>query len=565
MLFIYRSLGGSQSLLSRRHEAMDGNEMLKRTGFCWFATSIAVVLVAFVWNAQSQIKSGAPQFLVSDRCASCHNKLTTHSGEDFSHVPSWRPTMMANAARDPYWQASVRREVLEHPEAQATIEDECSICHMPMARFESKQAGRSGALFSHLGFLPDNRDDALAADGVSCLLCHQIDKDKLGTRESFNGQFTISGSNAQGERPAYGPYAPDAGQSKVMLMSTGGFRPIESAHLGESEACAVCHTLITKSLGADGRGIGELPEQVPYLEWLHSDYHEKRSCQSCHMPKIFEDTAISSILGAPRRGASRHSFPGGNFFMTEILNRNREELKVQSSQEELAGAFGKIKSYLQSQAARVSIGAVEVRGGRLEADVTLSNLGGHKLPTAYPSRRVWVHLTVKDGKNQKVFESGAMSVGGAIAGNDNDADAERFEPHYTEIRNPGQVQIYESILADSGGVVTTGLLKAVRYIKDNRLLPQGFDKKTAEKHIAVAGNALEDADFIGGSDHVRYSIDLGKAQGPFRIDAELCFQPIGYRWAINLKSYKEEEPRKFTRQFEEAAASSMEVLARASK
>ena len=463
---------------------MDGNETVKRTGFLWFATSVAAVLAAFVWNAQSQIKSGASQFLASDRCAACHNKLTTRSGEDFSHVPSWRPTMMANSARDPYWQASVRREVLEHPEAQAAIEDECSICHMPMARFESKKAGHSGAVFSHLGFAPDNQEDALAADGVSCLLCHQIDKDKLGTRESFSGQFIISGPNAQGERLAYGPYAPDAGQIKVMLMSTGGFRPVESAHLGESELCAVCHTLITKALGADGREIGELPEQVPYLEWLHSDYHGKRSCQSCHMPKISEDTAISSILGVPRSGMSRHSFPGGNFFMTEIFNRNRDELKVQSSPEELAGAVGKIKSYLQSQAARVSIGAVEVRGGRLEADVTLTNLGGHKLPTAYPSRRVWVHLTVKDGKNQTVFESGAMNASGAIVGNDNDADATRFEPHYTEIRDPGQVQIYESIMADSAGAVTTGVLKAVRYIKDNRLLPQGFDKKTAEKDIA---------------------------------------------------------------------------------
>jgi hypothetical protein len=349
-----------------------------------------------------------------------------------------------------------------------------------------------------------------------------------------------------------------------MVASTSGFRPAESAHLGESEACAGCHTLITKSLGADGKEIGELPEQVPYLEWQHSGYRGKQSCQSCHMPKISEAAAISSILGPPRTGASRHTFPGGNFFMTDILNRNRDELKVQATPEELAGTVLKIKSYLKSQAAKISLGTVEVRGGRLETEVVLSNLGGHKLPTAYPSRRVWVHLTVKDGKNQTVFESGAMNATGAIAGNDNDSDATLFEPHYAEIRNSGQVQIYESIMADSNGAVTTGLLKSTRYIKDNRLLPQGFDKKMADKYIAVSGNALEDADFIGGSDHVRYSIDLGKAQGPFHIDAELCFQPIGYRWAINLKAYKEKEPQQFIRYYEAAAASSMEVLTRAS-
>jgi hypothetical protein len=538
--------------------------MPKMTIFRWFSALVAAVLAAFVWNAQSQVKSETPPFLASDRCTSCHNKLTTHNGENFSHVPTWRPTMMANAARDPYWHASVRREIMEHPEAQAAIENECSICHMPMMYFESKRANRLSTVFSHLGFAAENREDALAADGVSCLLCHQIDKDKLGTPESFGGHLAISEPNVQGERPAYGPYAPDAGQTKVMQVSTGGFLPIESAHLGESETCAACHTLITRSLGSDGKQIGELPEQVPYLEWLHSGYRGKQSCQSCHMPKISEDTAISSILGRPRSGVSRHSFPGGNFFITEIFNRNRDELKVLSSQEELTGAVQKTKSFLGAQAAKISLGTPEVHGGRLETEVVLVNLGGHKLPTAYPSRRVWLHLTVKDGKNQTVFESGALNAAGAIAGNDNDADASRFEPHYTEIRDSSQVQIYESILADSSGAVTTGLLKAIGYIKDNRLLPQGFDKKVADKKIAVLGDALADADFVGGSDRVRYSIDLGKALGPFNIEAELCFQPIGYRWAINLKTYKEKEPQQFVRYFEGAASSSMEILARAS-
>ena len=64
---------------------------------------------------------------------------------------------------------------------------------------------------------------------------------------------------------------------------------------------------------------------------------------------------------------------------------------------------------------------------------------------------------------------------GSISGNDNDADRSRFEPHYTEISEPGQVQIYEPIMADSQGKVTTGLLSAVRYVKDNRILPNGFD------------------------------------------------------------------------------------------
>ena len=45
---------------------------------------------------------------------------------------------------------------------------------------------------------------------------------------------------------------------------------------------------------------------------------------------------------------------------------------------------------------------------------------------------------------------------------------------------------------------------ASRYLKDNRLLPHGFDKRTAEPDIAVHGAALDDPDFTGAGDRVRY-------------------------------------------------------------
>ncbi len=128
----------------------------------------------------------------------CHNGLTTPSGQDISIGFDWRPSMMANSARDPYWQAGVRRETIEHPESRAAIEDECSICHMPMARFQAKEAGREGQIFAHLPFNPEKEDDRLAADGVSCSLCHQITKDKLGTRDSFVGGFVVDTHKAQG-------------------------------------------------------------------------------------------------------------------------------------------------------------------------------------------------------------------------------------------------------------------------------------------------------------------------------------------------------------------------------
>jgi hypothetical protein len=194
----------------------------------------------------------------------------------------------------------------------------------------------------------------------------------------------------------------------------------------------------------------------------------------------------------------------------------------------------------------------------------VTNLAGHKLPTAYPSRRVWLHVTARDGAGNVLFESGAVASDGSISGNDNDKDGSRFEPHHTVIDQPDKVQIYESIMVDHAGKVTTGLLRGVRYIKDNRVLPEGFEKTSASSDVAVRGGALKDKDFTAASDRVRYRVFLGGSEGPYRIEAELVYQPIGHRWAENLGDYKAAEPVRFVRYYRSMSASSYVVLARAS-
>src|SRR5437667_6622063 len=89
-----------------------------------------IVFAALFGIGSGVLQSAKPvqHFQTSDRCMACHNNLVTPSGEDVSIGIAWRATMMANSARDPYWQAGVRRETLDHPEAAKLIEDECSIC-----------------------------------------------------------------------------------------------------------------------------------------------------------------------------------------------------------------------------------------------------------------------------------------------------------------------------------------------------------------------------------------------------------------------------------------------------
>ena len=93
---------------------------------------------------------------------------------------------------------------------------------------------------------------------------------------------------------------------------------------------------------------------------------------------------------------------------------------------------------------------------------------------------------------------------------------------------------------------TTGLLTATQYLKDNRLLPRGFDKATADAgHRRATAARAQDADFTGGGDRVRYSVDVPAGGGPFQVDVELRYQPIGYRWAHNLEQYDAPEPKRF--------------------
>jgi hypothetical protein len=535
--------------------------------FSYQILALLLALSFLAWSPRLMSSGGQrtppkPAFQTSDRCVACHNGLTTPSGEDVSIGFAWRANMMANSSRDPYWQGSVRRETLDHPESRAAIEDECSVCHMPISRYEAKLQGRLGAVFSHLPFDTD-KGNAAAEDGVSCSVCHQIANEKLGTRESFNGGFVVNSSAPGSDHPEYGPFAIERGHQRIMDSSSGGFRPTEAAHIRESALCGTCHTLITKALGSGGKEIGSLPEQMPYLEWLHSDYPGKSTCQSCHMPEVHGAAPISAVLGPPRTGARRHTFVAANFFMLRMLNVNRHDLSVAALPSELTAASEETVAFLQSESARVTIRNMGVASGALKVDVFVQNLTGHKLPTAYPSRRAWLHLLIRDRNDRKVFESGALNPDGSIQGNDNDADPARFEPHYREITSSDQVQIYEPILKDAAGHVTTGLLSAVGYLKDNRLLPTGFRKDTAEHDIAVVGEAADDPDFTDTGSLVHYSVALGDAQGPFHIDLELWYQPIGFRWAHNLSTYNAPEPRRFVNYYDSMSSATAVVLARA--
>ena len=203
-----------------------------------------------------------------------------------------------------------------------------------------------------------------------------------------------------------------------------------AGHIRDSALCGSCHTLYTTARGAGGKELGIFAEQMPYLEYLHSDFPARYTCQGCHMPEVTEPVKVTAVFGPEREGMHRHTFVGGNVLLERILNDHRDELDVEALPQELTAANERTRAFLEHSTARVSLDSLETAGNRISFSVHVKNRTGHKLPTAYPSRRAWLHVTVRDQHGQLIFESGHLNPDGSIEGNDNDADPTKFEPHY---------------------------------------------------------------------------------------------------------------------------------------
>ncbi len=494
-------------------------------------------------------------FVLSSLCTPCHNALSDEADNDMSIGTAWQPTMMANAALDPYFLGKVSTEVARNPHLAETVEDTCATCHMPMARTQATGGGSSTALLDN-GFLDsDNELHAEAIDGISCAFCHQIEDVGLGEQTIFSGKYSIDTTTESPDRVNYGPF-PDPDQDTMRL--TSGFTPVYGEHVTEAALCATCHTLFTPYVDADGTVLGEFPEQTAFLEWQHSDFGdgagEDRTCQDCHMPDA-QGAAVISVSPAgleARSPFARHHFVGGNTLMLSILDDHRAELEVAANSAGFEIVTGRVLEQLQNAAADLTLVTTEAGSDALTVAVMVANKAGHKFPTGFPARRAWIHLTVADGDGAVFFESGAPQANGSIAGNSADDDLSTFEPHYEVITTNDQVQIYESVMQNSDGAITYTLLRAADYAKDNRLLPSGFDKATAGADFATVGQALEDTDFVGGSDNITYTVDITGRQSPYAVTAEFLYQSVAFPFVEDMRGEDTALAERFVGYFDDA-------------
>lgn len=523
------------------------------------ATTLAATNGGFVSPSASP---GNPSFTSehfsgSSNCTQCHNGIKDSSGKDVSIETDWSSTMMANSTRDPFWRAKVRSELNRNPQLTDVINDKCTRCHAPMANFEAKSSNETKGILDG-GFLSvshPRHDEAM--NGVSCTLCHQVqDAPNLGTLSSFTGRYEI-GNN----KTIYGPF--ENPFANPMIMQTG-YTPTYSAHIKSSKMCATCHNLKTPYVDQFGTVLSttpesEFPEQMPYSEWEHSSYASTnpKSCQGCHMSRAngVKISTMPMMLGT-RDNFAIHEFVGANKLMLDIFNNNKEQLGVLSNN--FAETIDKTQTMLNSSAAITPVNQSLGSDNALNFTLKINSNTGHKLPSAYPSRRVVLHVTVKDAQGTVVFESGKINANGSIDGVDADTNLAAFEPHYDLITAPDQVQVYEAIMGDNQNQVTYTLLRGMVYLKDNRLLPQGFNKSTAPNDIKVVGDALNDANFVGGSDEISYRIS-GLSGSSYQVEAELIHQPIAYSFALDLFNEVDNEVEDFKTMFNASNSKSSRI------
>ena len=102
-----------------------------------------------------------------------------------------------------------------------------------------------------------------------------------------------------------------------------------------------------------------------------------------------------------RKGYRRHALRGGNSYLLRRLAEVPDWLNAATKPELLRAAADATDVFLGS-AAELTVTKIS----KTSASLTIVNLTGHKLPTGYPTRRMWLHAKVlEDRKSTRLNSS----------------------------------------------------------------------------------------------------------------------------------------------------------------
>lgn len=447
------------------------------------------------------LAGGAPM-ASPEGCKSCHGGvLATAPGDDqdpghpFMAWDTWAGSMMANAARDPLFLASVTLAEQDRP-GSGTY---CLRCHTPSAFVESRATPGNGANLSDID-----------REGVHCAVCHRsVDASKPPTSDAnapYVGNAQLVFDLGESTEATYRGPRDDA-------WSTPAHQIVQDPFVGDdSRLCGQCHQVENPDENlhdASGKDLGRpFPLDTTYEEWLHSSFSSgasARSCAGCHMP--VEHGVHQIATGALERSdPARHDFAGGNEWGPAMLKAAFPGLRDAEYDRARAATQASLRA-----AATVELRALPSSGpsgGEVALTVRVTNLTGHKLPTGYADgRRVWLEIAVIDVAGHADVQSGAYDVSTA------------------ELHDDSQLRIYEAVHGRDGAPSDHIVLHR-QILKDSRIPPRGFQATTATAPVG----SLTFSDGVGGFlnyDDASFRVKLPAAtSGAVTVRARLMFQAV---------------------------------------
>ncbi len=467
-------------------------------------------------------------------------------------------------------ESTLHRRLTGKPKGAAFVQDLCFRCHgvMGQRQFHIDRGNAPDTLFTRKMLDdPKSKYGALARDGVSCAVCHHMSDDKLQDPSTYTGLFNIGPADE-----LYGPYPSDTDPSGAKTGDSVIPRPMENAigvtpifgtQVTQANLCASCHTIELPVYDADGNPVIEdgQPktdfEQTTFFEWLNSGFITV-PCQQCHMPDSYDGTALeyeianiedSTFPRVPQTGPStrlpdseltmesrtpyyRHQLLGINLFVLEMFAQFRTALGLYQFDPNLPGTIAKVTlsqqaavagAVLQAQksTATVTVQSAAIANGLLTADVQVDNLAGHNLPTGVSFRRAFLNLQVLDAAGNVLWASGNTNSDGIIVDNSGtplvteffSPTQQTFQPHFwtgNPITSDRQVEIYEELVTDPQGVLTTSFLSLDNRVKDNRIQPQGRSFNGPNADITAPVGTEDDPSYQRGCgcSVVRYQIPV---------------------------------------------------------
>ena len=513
--------------------------------------------------------------------------LTNKKGKGINVSPytEWRWSPMGLAGRDPIFFAQLDSElsyldtITDEPTRTSlkhSVINTCFRCHGVMGKrqHDIDHPGENYVLdyIFRTGSQPGAQYGALSRDGISCASCHHIQRDAGGLEEFLEKRITGQFSVGKPEE-IFGPFKDD--EIVTLPMDNAlAVKPKHNEYIKSARMCGSCHTIHLPVVDSPPiRPIGPSTpmsiEQATYLEWLNSQYQNEfgkpgknaQTCQDCHMPRgqtnerldinvdpvktriaITEDDSYPAAEHrAPtndirvrfrEKDFARHELLGMNAFLIEMFNQFNDILGVRKS-DYMTGTTDNLQNTQQNlfEQARKKTATVEtsmsIDGRTLTANVNVTNLTGHRLPSGVGFRRAWIELLVlenRDGRERVVWSSGRTnSVGVIVDGEGRPLETEfmengAFQEHHEIITSDEQVQIYEELIKDADGNFTTSFIRRDHEVKENRLLPIGWTKTGPDPSLKGVfleatfphGKAKQDPDYADGKGHdrVQYRVAL---------------------------------------------------------